>query len=84
MIMGNFNDDIDSKEMKEFMKENNLIDIIGDMHDEEPTAEYARGSQRLDFILGDQPVQDAATQSGCLALHEGIISDHVMVWAGFN
>ena len=84
MIMGDFNGDIDSKEMKDFMKENNLIDIVGDMHNEKPTATYARGSQRIDFILGDQHAQDAATQSGYLALHEGIISDHVMVWADFN
>ena len=70
--------------MKDFMKENILIDIIGDMHDEKSTATYARGSRRIYFILGDQHVRDAATQSGHLALHKGIISDHVMVWTDFN
>ena len=84
MIMEDFYGNIDPKEMKAFMKENNLIDIIRDMHNGKPTARYARESQRIYFILGDQHVRDAATQSGYLVLHEGIISDHVMVWADFN
>ena len=43
MIMGDFNDEITAKEIQDFMEENQLIDIIGDMHDEEPPATYAQG-----------------------------------------
>ena len=84
MVMGDFNDVMNSKEMEKFMEENQLIDIIGDMHEGGPPRTYARGSRRLDYIFGDRHIRDAAERSGQLALHEGYMSDHTMGWADFN
>ena len=44
MVMGDFNDVRRLKEMEDFMEENNLIDIIRDMHEDEPTQTYVQGS----------------------------------------
>ena len=84
MIMGDFNDLVSAKEIQDFMDENQLIDIIGDMHEGTPPATYARGSKRLDYVLGDQHVRDAARRSGYLALHDGVISDHTMGWVAYD
>ena len=56
MVIGDFNDDIDSTEMEKFMEDNLLIDIIADMHEEQPPRTYIHGSRRLDYILGDQHI----------------------------
>ena len=54
------------------------------MHEEEPPRIYARVSQRLDYLLGNQHIQEAAERSGQLALHEGYMSDHTVGWIDFN
>ena len=66
------------------MEDNNLIDIIKDMHEDEPSRTYARGTRRLDYLFGDQHIRDAAEKSGYLALHEGYMSDHTLGWIDFN
>ena len=40
MVIGDFNDDIDSKEMEKFMEDNLLIDIIADTHEAQPPRTY--------------------------------------------
>lgn len=71
LIMGDFNDDISSAEMTQFLRTNGLRDIIADMNDGSPTRTYLHSDNRLDFLLGDQHVIDAATKSGSLPLTEG-------------
>ena len=46
MVMGDFNDVTSSKEMEDFMEENNLINIIRDMH----VLNYPMVYSRLLFI----------------------------------
>ena len=41
---------------------------------------YARGSQHIDFILVDAVIAPSIKRIGSLGLHEGIISDHVMLY----
>lgn len=84
LVMGNFNNDIASPEIQTFMQENQLLDLIGDMHDKDHPATNARGRRRLDLILGDEHVRDAAIQSGHLAVHDGVISDHTMIFVDFD
>ena len=78
LIMGDFNDDISSAEMTRFLRTNGLRDIIADMNDGPPTRTYLHSESRLDFLLGDQHIIDAATKSGSLPLTEGDGPDHAM------
>ena len=41
---------------------------------------YARGSRRIDYIFVDQMIAPAIKRIGTLGLHEGINSDHVMLY----
>ena len=41
---------------------------------------YARGSRRIDFIFVDSTILPAIKRIGTLGLHEGIISDHIMLY----
>ena len=41
---------------------------------------YARGRKRIDFILVDRTIVPSIKKIGTLALHEGIVSDHVMLY----
>lgn len=41
---------------------------------------YARGNRRIDFILVDSLIAPAIKRIGTLGLHEGIFSDHVMLY----
>jgi hypothetical protein len=61
--------------------DNGLFDILANQHNAEkypPT--YARGSKRIDYILGSERVQQYCKTSGILPLNIGYPSDH---WAVF-
>lgn len=67
--MGDFNANIDEKELSNFMEENNLVDLIGHTNNGEPPRTYSCSSNRLDHILGNDFVLDADVKSGALGLH---------------
>ena len=61
------------------------VQLVDPMHNKfsdggiTPTT-YARGIQRMDFIFVDATIKPAITRIGSLGLHEGINSDHVMLY----
>ena len=66
----------------EFMQECNLTDPMHDRFKSSglTPSTYARGSQRIDYILVDTTISPSIKQIGSLGLHEGILSDHVMLY----
>eukprot|EP00956_Cyclotella_meneghiniana_P031596 scaffold83413_cov52-Cyclotella_meneghiniana.AAC.2 len=80
LVMIDSNSDINESKLKEFTDQNGLSDMITMGRDPSvapPT--YARGKQRIDFILGDEHIKRAIVHSGSLELHDGLkASDHTM------
>ena len=71
-----------SKEFRAFVEEMQLIDPLFNKFSEDgltPTT-YARGTRRIDFILVDSALEPFIKRIGTLGLHEGILSDHVMLY----
>eukprot|EP00956_Cyclotella_meneghiniana_P019831 scaffold34484_cov39-Cyclotella_meneghiniana.AAC.7 len=72
--------DINESKLREFNDLHGLSELIKAGRDSTtapPT--YARGKQRIDFILGDEHIKRAIVHSGSLELHDGLkASDHTM------
>ena len=71
-----------SKEFKSFVEEMQLVDPLYEKFSEDGLTQttYSRGSRRIDFILVNSSIQKAIKKIGTLGLHEGIMSDHVMLY----
>jgi hypothetical protein len=70
----------------EFIRDAGLSDPLCDRFYQDgvtPTT-YARGSQRIDYILFDEALVPAIKAIGTLGLHEAMVSDHVMVYADLD
>ena len=80
MVMIDSNSDINESKLREFNDLHGLSDLITagrDLTAAPPT--YARGKQRINFILGDEHIKRAIVHSGSLELHDGLkASDHTM------
>eukprot|EP00956_Cyclotella_meneghiniana_P014729 scaffold22183_cov41-Cyclotella_meneghiniana.AAC.2 len=80
MVMIDSNSDINESKLKDFNDLHGISDLITAGRDltTAPTT-YARGKQRIDFILGDEHIKRAIVHSGSLELHDGLkASDHTM------
>jgi len=66
----------------QFVKEMSLVDPLYNKFCDNglTTTTYARGSRRIDYILVDSILESSIKRIGTLGLHEGIISDHVMLY----
>lgn len=84
IVMGDLNSVHESADLKTFLNENSLWDIIDETNDGRPHRTYARSQRRLDYILGDRFILNACRKSGALALHEGVISDHTLQWVDLD
>ena len=71
-----------SKEFTAFIKEMHLVNPYYERFKTLGLAgtTYAQGSQRIDFVLVDSMILPAIKCIGTLGLHEGIISDHIMLY----
>ena len=74
------------KELKQFMLETSLVDPLYERFRDDGLTHstYARGKQRIDFVLFDTALKTAVKRIGTLGLHEAIISDHVMIYADID
>jgi len=85
ILMMDANDDwlqTSSKAFKAFIEDMRLVDPY---YEKIKTSgltgtTYARGSRRIDFIFVDSTILPAIKRIGTLGLHEGIISDHIMLY----
>ena len=85
LVMIDANATWDERGLGKFARQHGLFDIIADSNEGTPPATYARGKNRIDFILGDQLVRRAVIHSGALALHDGVnVSDHTMQYVDFD
>ena len=84
ILMMDANDEwVDSKSgFAQFVKEMSLVDPLYNKFcgDGLTSTTYARGSRRIDYILVDSVLESSIKRIGTLGLHEGIISDHVMLY----
>ena len=78
IVMGDLNTPPNDPELVSFMDKNGLYDIIADSNEGPPPPTYSRGQHRLNYILSDRHTKQAATKSGALGLHNGVLSDHTM------
>ena len=85
ILMMDANDDwLDSKStaFRSFLERVQLVDPMHNKFSDggiTPTT-YARGIRRIDFIFVDATIEPAIKRIGSLGLHEGINSDHVMLY----
>ena len=66
-----------NSKLTKWTKDTNLMDIHLELHgteDEPPT--YARGSNRIDYILVTQKISNYITSAGIMPMHEYTTSDH--------
>ena len=78
------NASLDEARFARFLDRNNLIDVVGHVTSGDPPPTYSRGQKRIDFILGDMHVCEAAVQGGSLGMHEGLFSDHTLQFVDFD
>lgn len=64
LVMIDANAPWDETNFTRFNAQHGLVDIITDSHDGEAPSTYARGRNRIDYILGDTFVRRAAKYSG--------------------
>ena len=71
-----------SKSFQQFVSDLNLVDPLYNKFGKDGITQttYSRGSRRIDFILMDPTIEQAIERVGTLALHEGMDSDHVMLY----
>ena len=71
-----------SKEFQQFVDKMNLADPLHQKHGHNGivSTTCSRGKHRIDFILVDSTIILTIKRIDTLGLHEGIISDHVMVY----
>ena len=74
--------DKQGQQFRTFMTACNLTDPLHDKFQSSgiTSSTYARGSRRIDYILVDTSISPSIKNIGSLGLHEGIISDHVMLY----
>ena len=73
------------KSFKNFLDESQLVDYFYEKHpDNLPSSAYARGRKRIDYILFDRALVPAVKKIGSLGLHDGLISDHVLLFADLD
>jgi hypothetical protein len=78
------NASLDEARFSQFLDRNHLIDVVGHVTSGDPPPTYSRGQKRIDFILGDMHVCEAAIQGGSLGMHEGLFSDHTLQFVDFD
>ena len=75
----------DGKELKEFITSLQLVDFFHQKYPNDlPRSTYARGQNRIDYILFDRALIPAVSRIGSLGLHEGMVSDHVLLYADLD
>ena len=84
ILMMDANDDLTNPKgsgFQTFVTEMGLIDpLTQKFGDKVVSTTYSRGNRRIDFILTDATIAQAVRRVGTLGLHEGIASDHVMLY----
>eukprot|EP01082_Thalassiosira_pseudonana_P016104 g13603.t1 g13603 contig9:20890-21486(+) len=78
------NASFDEARFAQFLDRNHHIDVVGHVTSGDPPPTYSRGQKRVDFILGDMHVCEAAVQGGSLGMHAGLFSDHTLQFVDFD
>ena len=78
--------DKQGQQFQTFMTECNSTNPLHDKFQSSgiTSSTYTCRSRRIDYILVDTTISSSITNIGSLGLHEGIISDHVMLYMDCN
>ena len=83
MIDANEGTDKDGSKIQEFIEINSLRDIHAEFVSQMPITMRIGSHRRIDYMLATDGINNIVREAGYHALHEGIVSDHVMLWAEF-
>ena len=72
-----------SKSLK-FVKNNALIDIHSSFVHDMPTTTRLNSRHRIDFMFASEGISQWVVEAGYRALHEGLSSDHIMLWVDLD
>ena len=88
LMMDAHDDELNStaKTFQSFLEWVQLIDHLHKKFKDEglTTSIYSRGSRRIDYIFVDATMEPVIKRLGSLGLHEGIVSDHTMLYIDCN
>jgi exonuclease III len=70
--------------LKQFLTNNQLLDVHEEHHNNLPGTTRSGSNARIDHIFCTPDILQYITRSGYLALHDAIISDHIMLWIDFD
>ena len=78
ILLGDMNSDMDScKKMEEFLRENELFNIIKEKHPGQGPATYDRGTKCIDLVAISNTIHPSSIKKcGYLPFYKGIFSDH--------
>ena len=81
ILMMDANEAMTSKSAwSQFLVENNLHNVHDNIMSSLPPTTRIGSSDRIDFIAASEGVLKHVTDAGYGALHDGIISDHLLLW----
>ena len=84
LIDANESIDQPNSKLAQFAATNCLHDVQALTIDELPKSTRLGSKKRIDYIFATEGIAQHTTAAGYLALHEGIISDHILLWADFD
>jgi len=79
LVMMDANGELDDPQLRDFVDEHGLFDLIAETNEENAPRTYQRSGRRLDYIFGDEHVLAAVDKSGSLGSGDGVsFSDHTL------
>ena len=80
------NEDINapSSKLKSFVDKNALFDIHASFVHDMPRTTRINSRHRIDFIFATEGIAQMVVEAGFRGLHEGLDSDHVILWADID
>lgn len=84
MIDSNESKDVHNSKWGKFMEDNMLHDVHDALGQEKPTTTRLNSTTVIDYMVVTEGLLPYISKAGHLALHEGIVSDHIMLWFDIN
>ena len=86
LLMLDANESIEERGSKftKFVERNSLHDIHETIMSDLPSTTRLGSRHRIDFMLASERILEYVTNGGYAAVHEGIHSDHILLWADIN
>jgi Reverse transcriptase (RNA-dependent DNA polymerase) len=81
ILTGDFNEDINGKNIQKFLSDVGLVDLIQSQHGVAPNTNI-HGSKPIDGIFGSTSL--TATRSGFMSFAWGLSSDHRLIWVDIH